>query len=176
MLTHQIPCINVLNSTQFKPFILAIFHAINTWTFWSNQCKPGLFLTVPKQAVGCPWAVRVHGHFRPHTHKIIIYCINYHTSRPNSLWTVQNGLQKFSHFGPKIWDRSNGHSRPQINPTINKTLKSRVNQVGENPYLSGVCRNSPKPIPTRSLFRGKQLCFLSRRKPTVRSPGILERR
>ena len=56
MLTHQIPCINVLNSTQFKPFILAIFHVINTWTFWSNQCKPGLFLTVPKQAVGCPWA------------------------------------------------------------------------------------------------------------------------
>ena len=56
MLTHQIPCINVLNSTQFKSFILAIFHAINTLTFWSNQCKPGLFLTIPKQAVGYPWA------------------------------------------------------------------------------------------------------------------------
>ena len=150
MLTHQIPCINVLNSTQFKPFIQAIFHAINIWTFWSNQYKPGLFLIVPKQEVGCPWAAhspsigstlwnRNHGHFRPHTHQIIIYCINYHTSRPNSPWTVQNGLQKFPHFCPKIWDRSNGHSRPQINPTINKTLKSRVNQVEENPYLSGVC-------------------------------------
>ena len=140
MLTHQIPCINALNSTPFKPFILAIFHAINTWTFWSNQCKPGHFLTVPKQAVGCLWAAHSlsfenHGHFRPHTHQIIIYCINYHTSHPNSPWTVQNGLQKFPHFGLKIWDRSNGHSRPQINPTINKTLKSRVNQVGENPYL-----------------------------------------
>ena len=52
MLTHQIPCINILNSTQFKPFILAIFHANNTWTFWSNQCKPGLFLTVPKPSSG----------------------------------------------------------------------------------------------------------------------------
>ena len=56
MLTHYLACINISFSTQFKPFILAIFHANNTWTFWSNQCKPGLFLTIPKQAVGCPWA------------------------------------------------------------------------------------------------------------------------
>ena len=77
----------------------------------------------------------IHGHFQPHTHQKIIYSINHHTTTQNSPYTVQNGFNIFQQFGPKFWDRSNEHSRPQINPSINKTLKQGVNQVGENPYL-----------------------------------------
>ena len=77
----------------------------------------------------------IYGHFRPHTHQNIIYSINHHTTTQNSPYTVQNRFNIFQQFDPKFWDRSNGHSRPQINPSINKTLKQGVNQVGENPYL-----------------------------------------
>ena len=77
----------------------------------------------------------IHGHFRLHTHQNIIYSINHHTTTQNSPYTVQNGFNTFQQFGPKFWDRSNGHSLPQINSSINKTLKEGVNQVGENPYL-----------------------------------------
>ena len=41
---------------------------------------------------------------------------------------AQRGLQKFSHFGSNIWNRSNGRSRPQTNIIIKKALKSRIKQ------------------------------------------------
>ena len=106
--------------------------------FGPFHTNPGLFLTVPKQS---KWAVRgqpthqtfvplfgtdFHGHFRPHTHQHTICCINYETNTQNSPYTVTdcpNLSQTFSQFGSKIWDRSNDHSRPQTNTTINKTLK-----------------------------------------------------
>ena len=159
MLTHQIPCINILNSTQFKSFILAIFHANNIWTFWSNSMQTGTVFNSPKTK---QWVVRgqptyqtlvplcetkIHSHFRPHTHQNIIYCIIYHTTTQNSPYTVQNGFKTFQQFGPKFWDQSNGHSRPQINLSINKTLKQGVHQVGENPYLSEFFETPPPPPP-----------------------------
>ena len=70
-----------------------------------------------------------HSHFRPHTHHNTIYFTIYTINNPNSPWTVTdslNGFHKFQHFGSKIWDRSNGRSRPQANRIINKALKSRV--------------------------------------------------
>ena len=73
------------------------------------------------------------GHFLPHTHQNMIYCINQHQRCPNSPCTVTDcpkRLQQFSHFGSKFWNRSNGRSRPQTNRIINKVLKSRVKQVG----------------------------------------------
>ena len=95
--------------------------------------------------MGCLWAAHssiplceteIHDHFWPHSHLNMIYSINNHTTTQNSPYTVQNGFNIFQQFCPKFWDRSNGHSRPQITLSINKTLKQGVNQVGENPYLS----------------------------------------
>ena len=58
MLTHLIICINnFLFFTQFKPSNSSNIFAYNTHRPFSVlSSKPGLFLTVPKQAVGCPWA------------------------------------------------------------------------------------------------------------------------
>ena len=75
----------------------------------------------------------IHGHFRPFTHHNTIYSTNYTMNNPNSPWIVTdypNGFLKLPHLGSKIWDRSNGRSRPQTNRIINKVLKSRVKQVG----------------------------------------------
>ena len=71
----------------------------------------------------------IHGHFRPYTHHNTIYTMN----NPNNLWTVTDcphGFLKIPHLGSKIWDRSNGRSRPQTNRIINKILKSKINEVG----------------------------------------------
>ena len=68
---------------------------------------------------------KIHSRFRPYTHQSIIYGINHTTSSPNSLWTVMDctiWFHNFSHSGPKFWDRSNGHSRPQTNRNITKHL------------------------------------------------------
>ena len=68
----------------------------------------------------------IHGHFQPYTHHNIIYSTNYTMNNPNSLWTVTdcpNGFQRLPHLSSKIWDRSNGRSRPQTNRNINKVLK-----------------------------------------------------
>ena len=63
--------------------------------------------------------------FRPHTHHNMIYFINYEINTQNSPYTVTdypNGLQKFPLFGPKFWDRSNDHSRPQSTQSSTKHL------------------------------------------------------
>ena len=94
--------------------------------------KPGTVFNSPKnRTVGCPWAahspnvgsswwninsIPISGLLLTKTQFIVTDC--------------PNGFQKFPHFGFKIWDRSNGHSWPQTNTSIYKTLKSRVKQVG----------------------------------------------
>ena len=84
--------------------------------------------------------------------------------------------QRFLHSVQIFWNQNHGH--PDLNKfsPIKMTLRQRVKQVGEKPIPHGVCRNSPKLVPTHSSCRGEQLCFLPHRKPTVRSPRILERR
>ena len=80
MLTHQFPCIKILNSTQFKPSNSSnIFLETHNDQFRSNQPNGIVFnsgLSLNEQ-----WAVRgqpthqassgtkIHGHFRPHTPK-----------------------------------------------------------------------------------------------------------
>ena len=121
----------------------------------------------------------IRGHFWPHTHQNMIYCINQHPRCPNSPCTVTNcpkRIQQFSHFGSKIWNRSNGRSRPQTNRNINKALKQSVTSGRMKPLSHGVCRNFKKPIPTRCPRRVERLSFLLRRNLTVGLAGILERR
>ena len=122
--------------------------------------------------------LEIHGHFRPYTHHNTIYSTNYTMNNPNNPWTVMdcpNGFLKPPHLGFKIWDRSNGRSRPQTNRNINKTLKQSVNSSRIKPLPHGFCRNSLKPKPTRRPCLVEQPSFLSRRIPTVRSPVIVER-
>ena len=120
----------------------------------------------------------IHGHFWPHAHHNIIYCVNYESRCPNSphpSWAVYSDPKYFSHFGSKFWNRSNGRSRPQTNSIIYKTLKQSVTSSRIKPLPQGVCRNSKKPVPMRSPLCVEPLCFLARRIPTVGSPRILER-
>ena len=57
MLTHLITCINILFLTQFQAIQFKQYFAYNTHEpFLAQLSKSGLFLTVPKRAVGCPWA------------------------------------------------------------------------------------------------------------------------
>ena len=119
----------------------------------------------------------IHGHFRPYTHYNTIYSTNYTMNNPNSPWTVTdcpNGFLKLPHLGSKIWDRSNGRSRPQTNRNINKTLKQSVTSSRIKPLPHGFCRNSLKLKPMCRPRRVEQSSFLSRRIPTVGSPVILE--
>ena len=117
----------------------------------------------------------IHGHFRPHTQQNIIYCVNYDSRCPNSPHpsrTAHNGPKDFSHFGSKFWNCSNGRSRPQTNSIIYKALKSRVKQVGYNPYLTDFVETPSN----RCLRCVERLSFLLRRNPTIGLAGILERR
>ena len=99
---------------------------------------------------------KIHGHFRPYTHHNTIYSTNYTMNNPNNPWIVTdypNGFLKLSHLGSKIWDRSNGRSRPQTNSIIYKTLKQSVTSSRIKLLPHGVCRNSKKPVPTRCPHR-----------------------
>ena len=137
MLTPQAYALTYLfplnSSHSFQP----ISYTPHMDLFGPIHTNPGLFLTVPKQS---KWAVRgqlthqtfvplfetdFHGHFRPHTHQHTIYCINYETTTQNSPYIVTdcpNGFKKFPYFGPKFWDRSNSHSRPQTTQSSTKHL------------------------------------------------------
>ena len=129
VLTYLFPHIPSHSFQQFKHTTHGGFGPIHT--------NPGLILTVPKtEHVGCPWQpthppfvplfeTDFHGHIRPPTHQYMIYCLIFNTNSPISLWTVTDSpksLQNFQQFGPKIWDRSNGPSRPQTNSNITKHL------------------------------------------------------
>ena len=121
----------------------------------------------------------IHGHFRPHTHQNMIYCINQRLRCPNSPCTVTDcpkRLQQFSHLGSKFRNLSNGRSRPQTNSIINKILKQSVTSSRIKPLPHGICRNSKKPMPTRCPRCVELLCFLTRRNPTVGLARNLERR
>ena len=115
--------------------------------FWSNSYKPGLFLQSQNRAVGCPWAAYSANIGSTLWNRIPWLFLASYTQKHNLLHKLHHRLPKqsvyfpkrapkFPQFGPKFWDRSNGHSRPQINLSIYKTLKQRVNQVGENLYLT----------------------------------------
>ena len=147
-------------------------------TIHVNSETLGLLFTAKHPIIGSLCEPEFHGHFRPHTHQHTIYSINYHTMSPNSphpLSRTAHTALKISHFGSKFWDRSNGHSRPQTNSIIYKTLKQSVTSSRIKLLPLGVCRNSSKLEPTRRPHCVERLSFVLRRNPTVRSPRILER-
>ena len=84
MLTHLITFINILLLTQFQAIQFKQYFAYEP--FPAQPSKPGLFLTVPKQAVGCPLAAHSRNPwpFSAKNTQTIIYCINYHTTTQNS--------------------------------------------------------------------------------------------
>ena len=119
-----------------------------------------------------------HGHFRPHTHQHMIYCINQHINSPNSPYIATNCAEQ----APKILTFRSQDLGPikrpltaSINSSINKVLKQRVNPSRIKPLPHGVCRKLPKPVPTHRPRCIERLFFLSRRIPTIGSPVILER-
>ena len=152
MLTHLVICIDNLFPRISRTIHLKQYFAYNTHGPFSVQSsKPGLFLTVPKRAVGCPWAAlslsigsilwnQNPWPFPAQQHPNHNLAYNYNTRGPFSAQdqsgTVQNRFQKFQQFNPKFWDRPNNHLWPQINQTIYKALKTENNRVGEGPYLS----------------------------------------
>ena len=152
-------------------------HIISEKYFMNSKTLGSLFTTNhPTSVPLCE--PEIYGHFRPHAHHNIIYCINYDSRCPNSPHPsriVHNGPKDFSHFDSKFWNLSNGRSRPQTNSIINKTLKQSVTSSRIKPLPHRVCQNSRKLVPTRSPCCVEPLSFLTRRNPTVRSPGILER-
>ena len=97
--------------------------------------------------------------FRPNNTQTIIYCINYNTNHPNSLWTVQNEFQIFPQFSPKFWDRPNGHSRPQTLQINYKALKTENNRVGEDPYLLELSKLQKIGVYAEPLQRRTTLLF-----------------
>ena len=66
--------------------------------------------------------------------------------------------------------------KASTNRIINKTLKQSVTSSRIKPLPHGVCRNTSKPVPTRSPRCVESLSILSRRISTVGSPKNLERR
>ena len=142
-----------------------------------NSETLGLLLTA-NQPISIPLCEpEFHSHSQPHTHHNTIYFIIYEINiqnSPNTVTDYTNGLQKLQQFGSKIWDRSNGRSRPQTNRNINKALKSRVTSSRMKLLPHGVCRNSLKPEPTRRSHCVERLSFLSRRIQTIGSPVILD--
>ena len=95
-------------------------------TIHVNSETLGLLFTAKHPIIGSLCEPEFHGHFRPHAHHNIIHSINSNTSNPKQSvdsHVLSKWVSKFPHLGSKIWDRSNGRSRPQTNLIINKTLK-----------------------------------------------------
>ena len=135
-----------------------------------NNETLGLLFTTKHPIISSLCEPEFHGHFLPHVHHNIIYCINYDSRYPNSPHPsriVHNSPKDFSLFGSKFWNRLNGRSRPQTNSIIYKTLKQSVTSSRIKPLPHGVCRNSKKPVPTRCPRRVERLSFLACCDPTV---------
>ena len=146
-------------------------------TIHVNSETLGLLFTANHQTSVPLCEPEFRSHFRPHTYYNTIFFIIYEINIQNSSNTVSdctNGLQKLQQFGSKIWDQSNGHSRPKTNRNIHKTLKQSVTSSKMKPLPHGVCRNSLKPELTHRPHCVERLSFLLRRNLTVGSPVILE--
>ena len=73
-----------------------------------------------------------HGHFRPHTHQYMIYCINQHINRPNSPYIATDCVErapKILTFRPRDLGPIKWPLTASINSSINKVLKQRVNSI-----------------------------------------------
>ena len=81
----------------------------------------------------------------------------------------------FYQFGPKVWDCSDGPSRPHSTQTSTKHLKWEYNSSMEKILPLGVCQKLTNPESTRSLLCVERFSFSPRRPPTVGSCVFLER-
>ena len=149
---HQHIIFHTIHAIQFKQIHMDIFGPTR---------KPVLFLTVPKNSA---WdsplinlgstsleskSAAISGLTTPKTtiymlfkYRAITHKYNTHIRHIRTIFfvrdksgTAQNESQKLQQFSPKFWDWPNGHSRPHTIQTINKALKPKINQVGEDPYL-----------------------------------------
>ena len=119
-----------------------------------------------------------HGHFRPHTHQNMIYCINQYPRCPNSPCTITDclkRLQQFFTFWFQVLELIKRSFKASNQSKHHKTLKQSVTSSRIKPLPHGVCQNSSKPVPTSWPRCVEQLSFLLQRIPTVRSPSILKR-
>ena len=82
---------------------------------------------------------------------------------------------KIQHLGSKLWNRSNGPSRPHSTQTFTKFLKEGIKPSREKPLHLGVCLKLTNLVPTHRPLRVEQFSFLSRRPPTVGSRIFLKR-
>ena len=129
-------CINLSISTQPSHSFQQFKHTTHG-RFLSNSHNPGLILTVSKIQ---QWAVHgqptrptsvplcepeIHGHFRPHTHQNMIWCINHNPSSLNSPWTVQNGSKNSKNYVPSLGtDKTAPHGLSHTQPST-KYLNKR---------------------------------------------------
>ena len=92
----------------------------------------------------------IHGHFRPNNTQNH----NLHTNNAYGPITVCKSVSRlpkivsnFQHFGPKFWDRPNGHSRPHTTQTINKALKPKNKPSRRRPIPPGVFKTPQNRYP-----------------------------
>ena len=121
--------------------------------------KPSVTIPEKSQFIGSPCEPAFHGHFRPHSNQYMIYYAKTKFKTSNQPWQSRLLLLGFKNsyqFGPKVWDRSNGPSRPHSTQTFVKYLKREQNPSREKPLPQGVCLNSFNPVPKRSTHEEMQ--------------------
>ena len=83
--------------------------------------KPSVTIPEKLQLNGSLSEPAIHGHSRPNAYQAIHFIISQFShpktarNSPLTATVCTNGSNKFKRFGPKFWDRSNGHLRPQAN-------------------------------------------------------------
>ena len=86
--------------------------------------KPSFTIPGKSQNTGSLSEPAIHGHSRPKAYQAIHFIISPFShpktarSSPLTATVCTIGSNKFKRFGPKFWDRSNGHLRPQANHYI----------------------------------------------------------
>ena len=92
----------------------------------SGIVKPSVPISEKSQIIGSLSELAIHGHSRPLSHQSMIYFNISKLRKTHQPWQsrLHQWLLKNSHqFGPKVWDRSDGPSRPHSTPTFVKYLK-----------------------------------------------------
>ena len=156
MLTHQLACINIsFSNRHFKPFNSTI------------QFYPSHIIHAPhvkqQYTSNFTWTILVQLQS-----ELFLTVPNRAVGCP---WVALSPS-----IGSTLWNQESmdisglTHTQNHYHAFLNKEYPSR-----RKPLPFGVCRNSTKPMSTRSPCSVDQLLILLRREPTVRTTGNLER-